>query len=90
MKKIFLLLAITTVLFAFQKQTKKEKTYDSEKIALHGGKVWTSAKVTKDGKPEQVSIVLDDATLGSVPAGQPSDHFSHANNLMIPVRHFNL
>lgn len=86
MKKIFLLLAIATVLFAFQKQTKKERTYESERVSLHGGKVWTSATVSKDGKPEQVSIVLDDATLNSVPAGQPSDHFSHANNLMIPVR----
>jgi hypothetical protein len=86
MKKILLLLAIATVLFAFQEQTKKERTYESQKVALHGGKVWTSSKVSKDGKPEQVSIVLDDATLNSVPKGQPSDHFSHANNLMIPVR----
>jgi hypothetical protein len=86
MKKIFLLLAIATVLFAFQKQTKKEKTYESEKVNLHGGKVWTSVTTAKDGTPEQVSIVLDEATLNSVPKGQPSDHFSHANNLMIPVR----
>lgn len=86
MKRIFLLIAVATGLLAFQKLTKNEKTYDSKKISLHGGKVWTSAKVSSNGKPERVSIVLDDAALNTVPAGQPSDHFSPANNLMIPVR----
>jgi len=88
MKKFFLLFAVSTVLFACDKdenKENKEKSYDSEKVTLHGGKVWTSAKVSKEGKPQQVSIVLDDATLNSVPVGQPSDHSGHENNIMIPI-----
>ena len=84
MKMIFLLAAVSASLFACQ-DSKKEQTYTSDKVTLHGGKIWSSAQVSKDGKPEEVSIVLDDATLNSVPLGQPSDHFTHANNLMIPV-----
>lgn len=84
MKKIFMLASIATSLIACQ-DSNKEKTFESDKVALHGGKIWTSAQVAKDGKPEEVSIVLDDATLNSVPVGQPSDHFSHANNLMVPI-----
>jgi hypothetical protein len=88
MKKFFLLFAVSAVLFACDKdenKENKEKSYDSEKVTLHGGKVWTSAKVSKEGKPQQVSIILDDATLNSVPVGQPSDHTGHENNLMIPI-----
>src|SRR5688572_32208245 len=84
MKKFFLMAVVSTSLFACQ-ESKKESRFESDKVKLHGGQVWTSAQVSKDGKPEQVSIILDDATLNSVPVGQPSDHFSHANNLMIPV-----
>ena len=86
MKKFLLVVAVSTALFACEKEeTKKEKSYDSEKVTLHGGKVWTSATLSKEGKPQQVSIVLDDATLNSVPVGQPSDHTGHQNNLMIPI-----
>ena len=84
MKQFFLFAAISSFLFACR-DSSKELKFESEKITLHAGKVWTSAQVSKEGKPQQVSIVLDDATLNSVPVGQPSDHFSHANNLMIPV-----
>ena len=86
MKKI-LILAITasTVLLACDKERNKEKEYNSEKAALHNGKVWTSAKVDKNGKPVSVSVIIDDAGMNSVPVGQPSDHMSPANNLLIPI-----
>ena len=85
MKKILIVLAATTTLFACEKDKNKEKELKSEKVTLHGGKVWSTVKVNKDSNPTSISIVLDDAVLNTVPVGQPSDHSSHANNLMIPV-----
>ena len=86
MKKILILfVTASTVLFACDKDKNKEKQYSSEKATLHSGKVWTSAKVDKEGKPLTVSVVIDDAAMNSVPVGQPSDHMSPANNLLIPI-----
>jgi hypothetical protein len=85
--KNLLILAImaSTLILAFNKDNGKNKEFKSEETALHKGKVWTSAKVDKDGKPLSLSIVLNDAALTSVPTGQPSDHMSPANNLLIPI-----
>lgn len=85
MKKILILIAASTMMFACKKDNNKEKEYTSKETILHGGKVWTSAKVDKDGKPLKVSIVLNDAVLNSVPVGQPSDHVGHENNIIVPL-----
>lgn len=86
MKK-FLILAVaaSSFIFACDKDKNKDKEYKSDETTLHGGKAWTTAKVDKDGKPLSVSIVVNDAALNSVPVGQPSDHMSPQNNLLIPV-----
>ena len=85
MKKILIVLAATTMLFACDKDKNKEKELKSDEVALHGGKVWSSVKLNKDSNPASISIVLNDAVLNTVPVGQPSDHVGHENNLMIPV-----
>jgi hypothetical protein len=88
MKKILILvIAASTFIFACDKDKNKnkDKEYKSAETTLHNGKVWTSAKVGKDGKPVSVSIVVNDAAMNSVPLGQPSDHMSPANNLLIPI-----
>ena len=86
MKKfLILVVAASSFIFACDKDKNKDKEYKSDEASLHGGKVWTSAKVDKDGKPLSVSIVVNDAALNSVPLGQPSDHMSPQNNLLIPV-----
>lgn len=85
MKKILIVVVASSFfLFACDKE-KKERTYTAGQTKLHDGKVWSSAKLDKDGKPRSISIVLNDAALNSVPVGQPSDHMSPANNLLIPV-----
>ena len=86
MKK-FLILAVaaSSFIFACDKDKNKDKEYKSDEVTLHGGKVWTSAKVDKDGKPLSVSILVNDAALSSVPVGQPSDHMSPQNNILIPI-----
>lgn len=86
MKKILILVvAASSFIFACDKDKNKEKEYKSAETTLHNGKAWSSAKVDKDGKPLSVSIVVNDAALNSVPVGQPSDHMSPENNLLIPV-----
>ena len=86
MKKILVLVvAVSAFIFAFDKDKNKDKEYKSEESTLHNGKVWSSAKVDKDGKPLSVSIVVSDASLNSVPLGQPSDHMSPQNNLLVPI-----
>lgn len=86
MKKfLILVVAASSFIFACDKDKNKDKEYKSDEASLHGGKVWSSAKVDKDGKPLSVSIVVNDAALNSVPLGQPSDHMSPQNNLLIPV-----
>jgi hypothetical protein len=85
MKKILILVAASTLMFACKKENNKEKEYKSQETVLHGGKVWSSAKTDKDGKPLSLSIVLNDAAINTVPVGQPTDHMSHENNLIIPV-----
>ena len=86
MKKFLILfVAASSFIFACDKDKNKEKEYKSDEASLHGGKVWSSAKVDKDGKPLSVSIVVNDAALNSVPLGQPSDHMSPQNNLLIPI-----
>src|SRR5215212_1824589 len=85
MKKILILVAASTLLFACAKDKNKEKELKSEEVALHGGKVWSSVKLDKDSNPKSLSIVLNDAVLSSVPVGMPSDHVGHANNLMLTV-----
>ena len=84
MKKLLILVVASTMLFACDKDKNKIKEYKSQETVLHGGKVWTSAKVDKDGKPVSVSVVLNDAALNTVPVGQPSDHITSENNLLIP------
>ena len=86
MKKfLILVVAASSFIFACDKDNNKEKEYKSDETTLHNGKAWTSAKVDKDGKPLSVSIVVNDAALNSVPVGQPSDHMSPQNNLLIPI-----
>jgi len=86
MKKFLILfVAASSFIFACDKDKNKDKEYKSDEASLHSGKVWSSAKVDKDGKPLNVSIVVNDAALNSVPLGQPSDHMSPQNNLLIPI-----
>jgi hypothetical protein len=85
MKKLLIVFAASTMLFACDKEKNKPTELKSQEVTLHGGKVWSSVKLDKDSNPTSVSLVLNDAALNSVPVGQPSDHMSPANNLVIPV-----
>ena len=84
MKKIFLMLAVSTVLFACKKETEKEKTFKGATVQVHDGKAWSTFSVKDDGTPDQLAIVVDDAALNSLPEGGESGHH-HDNNLAVPL-----
>lgn len=89
MKKIFLLLAMSAALFSCKKDDeKKDSVYKGATVQVHGGKAWTWAKIDKNGAPQQLAITLEDQVLNTVPTtmeGNPNDHNSHGNNLVLPL-----
>jgi hypothetical protein len=86
MKKIFLLLASSAMLFACNKDKDKDKVFQGTQVQMHGGKLWTSGTLNKDGVPQQVSIVMQDAVLNSVPVGGTGDgHDDHNNDIFLPL-----
>lgn len=86
MKKILIVFAAATLLFACNKDKNKEKTYKSDEVAIHGGKAWSTVKLNKDGIPQQLALVVNDAVLNTVPIGGPGDgHDGHGNDLFVPL-----
>jgi hypothetical protein len=86
MKKIFLLVATSTLLFACDKEKNKEGVFKSQEVTIHGGKAWSQVRLNKDGVPQQLSLVLNDDVLNTVPIGGEGDgHDGHGNDLFIPL-----
>lgn len=85
MKRIFLAMAASALLFACNKEKSKDGDFKSQQVAVHGGKAWSSVKLNKDGVPEQLSLILNDDVLNTVPVGGPGDHSSHGNEIIIPL-----
>jgi hypothetical protein len=87
MKKIFFLLAASTFIFACDKDKDKVKEFKSPEVTVHGGKSWSVFRQDKDGKPLQLSLVLNDAVLNTVPIGGTGDGHdgAHGNDLFIPL-----
>lgn len=88
MKKMFFLIVSAGFLFACNKEKDKSGVFKGPEVQVHGGKAWTSVKLDKEGVPQQLSLVLNDATLNTVPVGGETgdDHNGHnmENNLVIP------
>jgi hypothetical protein len=85
MKKIILLLAVTAFLFAFNKEKNKTNAFKSSQVKVHGGKAWSSITLNKDGSPAQLSLVVDDKTLNTVPVRTPGHGHSPENDFIIPL-----
>jgi hypothetical protein len=86
MKKMFLLFAVSSLLFACKKDKDKDGDFKGADVQVHGGKAWSSVKLDKEGKPLQLSLVLTDAVLNTVPIGGTGDgHGGHENDLVIPL-----
>jgi hypothetical protein len=86
MKKFFLLLAVSGLLFACDKEKNKEGDFKSAEVAIHGGKAWSVVSLNKDGVPQKLSLVLTDAVLNTVPVGGVGDgHDGHGNDLFVPL-----
>src|SRR5438067_1738999 len=87
MKKTFILFAASTLLFACDKEKNKENVFKSAEVTVHGGKAWSTVTLNKDGSPGQLSLVLNDAVLNTVPVGGTGDGHDgqHGNDLFIPL-----
>lgn len=84
MKKIFLLLAVSTVVFACKKEDHKEKTFKGATVQMHDGKAWSTLKLNENGTPQQLAITITDAAINSLPLEGDPDH-NHDNNLVLPL-----
>src|SRR6059058_2181373 len=87
MKKTFLLIAVSLSLFACDKEKNKANVFKSDEVAVHGGKAWSTITLDKKDVPQQLSLVLDDAVLNSVPIGGIGDGHDgmHGNDLFVPL-----
>jgi hypothetical protein len=83
MKKIILLLAAAAFLFAFN--SNKTKSFKSSNVQVHGGKAWSTVTLNSDGSPAQLSLVLDDKTLSSLPMHGSGHGHAPENDFIIPL-----
>ncbi|MFL5741006.1 MAG: hypothetical protein ACJ75B_12365 [Flavisolibacter sp.] len=87
MKKTLLVIAVSLSLFACDKEKNKENVFKSDEVAVHGGKAWSTITLDKKDVPQQLSLVLNDAVLNSVPIGGIGDGHDgmHGNDLFAPL-----
>lgn len=86
MKKILILVAASTFMFACDKDKNKDNVFKSAEVSIHGGKAWSTIRLSKEGAPQQLSLVINDDVLNTVPIGGPGDgHDGHGNDLFVPL-----
>lgn len=83
MKKIliFAVSALVLASFSYNGDSSKKGLLKGEEVAIHGGKGWTWAKISKKGTPESIGFTVTDEVLNTVPvpSGQmPAGHEGHA------------
>lgn len=85
MKKIVFLFVSVSFLFACNKDRDKSGIFKGPEVQVYGGKAWSAIQLDKSGIPLQLSLVLNDATLNTVPVGgETGTGHSMENNLVIP------
>ncbi|HEX2605807.1 MAG TPA: hypothetical protein VHK91_00445 [Flavisolibacter sp.] len=88
MKKLLTLLAVSTLLFACEKEKEdkdKTNTFKSEEVTVYHGKSWSSVTLDKDGVPQQLALILDSNVLRTVYTGPSTPDHHHDNDLLIPI-----
>jgi hypothetical protein len=81
MKKIFLLLAVSSILLSCEKENDKDRNSTSAKVSVYQGKAWSSTTVNPNGVPKELALVLDNQVLNSAPIG--GEHHDHAEHTFI-------
>lgn len=81
MKKIFLLLALTSILISCEKDKDKDRTSTGTKTNVYNGKAWSSVTFNPNGIPKELSFVIDNNALNSAPVG--GGHHDHAEHTFI-------
>jgi hypothetical protein len=84
MKKIFLLLALSSILLACEKDKDKDRNSTGAKVSVYNGKAWSTITVNPNGVPKELSLVLNNDVLNSAPTGE--GHHDHAeHSFIIPL-----
>ena len=87
MKKMFLLAALSAVLFSCKKDDIENSVFVGAESSLHHGKTWSWIHTDKTGKPLELGLSINEAALNSVPVGDQGggDHHSHDNSLFVQL-----
>lgn len=85
MKKFFLATAVTFLLLACDKESEKDKQYKSPVQNVYGGQGWSVARVSKEGIPQEVSLVLTNEVFNTAPAGKQGEGHMPGNDFVIPL-----
>jgi hypothetical protein len=85
MKQFFLALTAAALLFSCKKDDNKEGVFKGTETTVHGGKAWSSVNLDRDGKPQQLTLTLDNNVLNSVPVGTSDPGHTMENNFLISL-----
>ena len=85
MKQILVVLATATFLFSCKKDANKDGVFKGTETTVHGGKAWSSVRLDQNGKPQQLTLSLDNNVLNSVPVGAGEPGHDPNNNFLISL-----
>jgi hypothetical protein len=87
MKRIFLLTALSAILFSCKKDDDKNNVEVGPQVSVHDGKSWSWIHVDKNNTPLELGISINEAALNSVPVGEGGgdDHHNMDNNLFVAL-----
>ena len=87
MKRIFLLTALSALLFSCKKDDTKTNVEVGPQVDVHRGKSWSWIHVDNQNKPLELGIAINEAALNTVPVGAEdgNNHHSHENNFFVSL-----
>lgn len=88
MKKVFFAALLGTVLFSCKKNDDpKTNDFHGPKVSLHHGKAWSTLTLARDGKPERLTVTIDNDLMNSVLTadnGTGGGH-THEHSVVVPL-----
>ncbi|MBC7850342.1 MAG: DUF5602 domain-containing protein [Chitinophagaceae bacterium] len=84
MKKLFVILALSTTLFSCKKDNDKEKVFKGPVEQFQMGKAWTWYQEDSNGKPLAMGVSIDDAAMKGLDRNGGTGHM-HENNIVLKL-----
>lgn len=87
MKKLFILVAVSALLFSCKKNNDKAGTFNGPEQTIQHGKGWSWIKVNAEGVPEQLGISITQAAINSMLTGShgTGEGHTHENIVKLPL-----